>query len=86
MTDQIKDGIITIEMVMLSIYNQPAAFIKGVYGLNSAQGDYFESKMTQAINNFGRWWNTLDTSARKNAISTAGRLYRDEATERMTIY
>ena len=86
MNEKTKDGIVAIEAVMLAIYNQPSAFIKGVYSLPTAQGDYFESKMNQSITNFGRWWNTLDASSRKCALNTALRMYGNEAAERVENY
>lgn len=79
MTNEMKIGLATIEMIVLAIYNKPSEFIKGVYGLPDAQGAYFEEKMKLAINNFGRWWGNIDSTHRISAIETAERMYGDEA-------
>ena len=82
----ITTGLVIIEAVVLSIYNQPAAFTKAVYGLSMARGSYFEEKMARMINNFGAWWGDLDSTHRRRAITAAMDSYGNEATRRVENY
>ena len=83
MTQEMKTQLVILEAVVLAIYNQPSTFVRDVYGMEKAEGGYFNEKVKVAIQSFGRWWGELDWSHRERAVEVAMELYGDEALRRV---